>query len=143
MTQDLRVESEIIVLMDRLQGIASKVLPCGRKPQAGPGPSTEPTDTFKGSGESDSLLEVSRKSLVIGAGLTLAGVPLPVSAGVAAVHFVSEAAPETTTKILSNAAVVATGTVALAATLAAPVAVVAGTVVQHAMGHDFLPGFSS
>ncbi|MBS2040444.1 hypothetical protein JST97_35985 [bacterium] len=132
-----------LVLMDRLQGISSNLLPFTRKPQAGSEPSLEPTDSFKAGEGGNHLLEVSRKSLVIGAGLTLVGVPLPVSAGVAAVHFVSEAAPETTAKVLSNTALIATGTVALAATLAAPVAALAGTVVQHAMGHDFLPGFSS
>lgn len=128
--------------MDKLQGVTAKLLPFARKPRADSEPLLEPTDRFKAGEEGDSLLEVSRKSLVIGAGLTLVGVPLPVSAGVAAVHFVSEAAPETTTKMLSGTAVVAAGTVALAASLAAPVAALAGSVVQHAMGHDFLPGFS-
>lgn len=37
--------------------------------------------------------------------------------------------------------VCATGTVALMASLAVPVAEVAGSVVRHAMRHDFLPGF--
>lgn len=129
-------------LMDKLHGITAKLLPAAPKPQADSKSPLEPTDSFKAGGEGDSLLEVSRKSLVIGAGLTLVGVPLPVSAGVAAVHFVSEAAPETTTKILGGTALVAAGTVALVASLAAPVAAVAGSVVQHAMGHDFLPGFS-
>lgn len=126
-----------------MQSVSSKLLPFARKPQASQEGSSDPSDGFKASVDGDGLLEVSRKSLIIGAGLTLAGVPLPVSAGVAAVHFVSEAAPETTTRFLSGTAAIATGTVALVATLAAPVAEVAGSVVHHAMGHDFLPGFSS
>jgi len=129
--------------MDKLSGLANKYLPLVASSMPTKEPNAEPVDSFKSGDQETGLLEVSRKSLVIGAGLTLAGVPLPVSAGVAAVHFVSEAAPETTSKVLKNTAVVVGGAAALVATVAAPIAGVAGSVVQHAMGHDFLPGFSS
>jgi hypothetical protein len=129
-------------MLERLQGLAAQVLPQTRKASASPPAEAATEDQFTPTSPADGILEVGRKSLVIGAGLTLAGVPLPVSAGVAAVHFVSEAAPETTGKVLSGTAFAATSVVALAATVASPVAEVAGTFVQNAMGHDFLPGFS-
>ena len=129
-------------MLDRIQQAAGQWLsPIQRQPSQ-PTPGEAEKDQFTPGEPRDGLLEVGRKSLIIGAGLTLAGVPLPVSAGVAAVHLVSEAAPETTAKILTSTAAVAAGTVALTASLAAPVADVAGTMVRHAMGHSFLPGFS-
>jgi len=92
------------------------------------------------------LLDVSGKSLVIGAGLTLMGVPAPISATIAVGHLVTQAAPETTGKILSNSATVVAvataGVLTLGGALAAPIAELGGQFVRHGVGHGFLPGFS-
>ena len=107
----------------------------------------DPKDGFTPSGATaPNLLEVSSKSLVIGAGLTLMGVPVPISATIAVGHLVTQAAPETTGKILSNSAtllaVTTAGIMTLGGALAAPVAELGGQFVRHGVGHDFLPGFS-
>ena len=115
---------------------------------------TEPTDGFTPGQAAEPtkpsvvqhLLDVSSKSLVIGAGLTLMGVPAPISATIAVGHLVTHAAPETTGKILSNsatvAAVAAAGVLTLGGALAAPIADLGGQFVRHGVGHGFLPGFS-
>ncbi|MBN9420095.1 hypothetical protein ABS71_00065 [bacterium SCN 62-11] len=110
----------------------------------------EPGETFTPSESKPSavqhLLDVSSKSLVIGAGLTLMGVPAPISATIAVGHLVTQAAPETTGKILSNTATVVgvatAGVLTLGGALAAPVAELGGQFVRHGVGHAFLPGFS-
>lgn len=110
----------------------------------------EPTDGFTPSEAKPStaqhLLDVTGKSLVIGAGLTLMGVPAPISATIAVGHLVTQAAPETTGKILSNTAAVVgvatAGVLTLGGAIAAPVAELGGQFVRHGVGHAFLPGFS-
>ncbi len=102
-----------------------------------------PSDTKAPS--SPGLMEVTSKSLVLGAGLTLMGVPAPISATIAVGHLVTQAAPETTGKILSNSATVfavaTAGVITLSGALAGPVAELGGQFVRHGMGHAFLPGF--
>lgn len=114
----------------------------------------EPTDGFTASQATEParpsvvqhLMDVSSKSLVLGAGLTLMGVPAPISATIAVGHLVTQAAPETTGKILSNSATVvavaAAGALTLGGALAAPIADLGGQFVRHGVGHGFLPGFS-
>ena len=115
--------------------------------------STGPVDGFQGTlpsepaapGTGEKLLTAAKRASITGAGLTLAGVPLPLAAGVAGAQFVSEAAPETTEKVLKNAAVgtaaVAGGVVLVANSVTGPIAALGGEVVRNGVGHDFLPGF--
>jgi len=109
-------------------------------------PAVDPSDGFTPSGAAPNLLEVTGKSLVIGAGLTLMGVPAPISATIAVGHLITQASPETTGKILSNTATVlavtTAGVMTLGGALAAPVAELGGQFVRHGVGHNFLPGFS-
>lgn len=109
----------------------------GFTPSQGEPPATSATSSF---------MQVTSKSLVIGAGLTLMGVPAPISATIAVGHLVSQAAPETTGKLLSNSATVmavaSAGVIALGGALAAPIAELGGQFVRHGVGHNFLPGFS-
>ncbi|MGE0495088.1 MAG: hypothetical protein AB7S38_38125 [Vulcanimicrobiota bacterium] len=87
-----------------------------------------------------SPLEAAKRAAITGTGLTLIGVPAPISAGVAVVQFAHEAAPETSAKVLKNtaavAAITAAGVVAGANALAGPIAEVGGQFIRHGLGHD-------
>lgn len=118
--------------------------PAKTEEPAAPGDGFTPSES-KPAEKPPTLLEVTSKSLVIGAGLTLMGVPAPISATIAVGHLVTQAAPETTGKLLSNTATVVAvataGVMTLGGALAAPIAEVGGQFVRHGMGHAFLPGF--
>ncbi|MCA9791230.1 MAG: hypothetical protein KC910_05525 [Candidatus Eremiobacteraeota bacterium] len=90
--------------------------------------------------ERKSPLEAAKRAAITGTGLTLMGVPAPISAGVAAVQFAHEAAPETSAKVLKNTAAVATitaaGVVVTANALAGPIAEIGGQFIRHGLGHD-------
>lgn len=133
-----------------IQGLRFASPPPASKPAlAKTEPTADPRDGFTPSESSPpaqpTFLEVTSKSLVLGAGLTLMGVPAPISATIAVGHLVTQAAPETTGQLLSNSATVlavaTAGVITLGGALAAPVAELGGQFVRHGMGHAFLPGF--
>lgn len=120
------------------------------KSEAKPHIPKEPTDGFSGNLEPETpsitqrTLTAAKKAAITGAGLSLTGVPVPISATIAGVQLASELAPETTKNVLTNTAVattaVAGGVVLVANSLTGPITALCNSTIEHGMGHDFLPG---